>query len=94
MRCRTLMGIKLPEVWLDARPGIKTALESGEIEGIPFRVLEGDIEAGDTYIAERRGGMRLLTCRENNKEQRWIVPVEQAYTYNTGDCVRIELILD
>jgi len=78
-------------LYLAAHPGINKAITSGEIEGVPFNVLDGDILPGDTYIAERNSGLKLLTCRENNHEQGWIVPVESAYVYDTVECIRIEL---
>lgn len=90
----TLMGREFYSGYLNAHPGIKAALESGEVEGVPFRLVDGEIEAGDTYIAERNVGLKLLTCRENVKDQRFICPVENAYAYDTGECIKIELVLD
>lgn len=87
-------GTDFHPLFLSAHPGIKEALEKGEIEGVPFRLLEGDIEPGDTYIAERNVGLRLLTCASNNREGGWINPVEMAYPYDTGECIKIELLVD
>jgi len=78
-------------LYLMAHPGINKAITSGEIEGVPFKLLDGDILPGDTYIAERNSGLKLLTCRSNNHEDGWIVPVEDAYCYDTNECIRIEL---
>lgn len=79
--------------WLAYRPGIHAALEAGQIEGVRFRVLGmgSDIEPGDTYIAERHSGMKLLTCRDHDRENGWVFPVERAYAFNTGECVKIAL---
>lgn len=80
--------------WLAYRPGIRAALETGEIEGMRFRVLGkgADLEPGDTYIAERNSGMKLLTCRDNDHENGWVFPTERAYAFNVGECVKVELI--
>jgi len=71
------------------------ALRAGEvveIEGVRFRAIEGEIQPGDWYVAERNTGPHLLTCRENDKENRWIVPVEEKYSFDTGECVRVEMV--
>ena len=85
---------ELSRLFLDRHPGISTALATGKIEGVPFRVLDGDILPGDTYIAERNTGLRLLTCRQNNKDRGWVVPVGPEYLYDTGECFRIELLIE
>lgn len=79
--------------WLAYRPGIHAALEAGLIEGVRFRVvgMGADLEPGDTYIAERNSGMKLLTCRDHDRENGWVFPVERAYAFNTGECVKIAL---
>lgn len=71
---------------------LRRAIEAGEFEGVPFKVTgEGsDIEPGDTYLAERNSGVKLLTCKEHNRVKNWIVPVEDAYLFDTWECVRIE----
>jgi len=87
------MDHNINPLFLGRHPGFKQALETGEIEGVPFKILDGDIEPGDTYIAERNVGLKVLTCRKNNREMGWIEPVEPAYSYDTGECLRIELQL-
>ena len=77
------------------RPGLKAALEAGEFEGIPFSVSsDQELRPGDTYLAERNTGPHLLTCRENVKDGPWIHAAERAYSYNTGECIKIDLQLD
>lgn len=72
---------------------LKRVLDEGVFEGVPFRTTGTgyEIEPGDTYLAERNVGVKLLTCKENNRKDGWIVPVEPAYPYDTHECVRIEL---
>jgi len=83
-------------LYLAAHPGVALALKTGLIEGVSFVVTGGgrDIEPGDTYIAERNSGLKLLTCRDRNDEGGWINPVEIAYPYDTHECIRIELLID
>lgn len=83
--------MKISELFLSAHPGIKQAVSTGKIEGIPFEILDKKLEPGDTYIAERNAGLKLLTCRENDEVNGWIVPVELAYVYDTGECIPIRL---
>lgn len=80
-------------LFLARHPGIKQAVESGEIEGVPFKIADGEIEPGDMYIAERNVGLKLLTCQKNDKANGWIVPTELAYSYDRGECIKIELCL-
>jgi len=88
-------GFYFNPLYIGAHRGIREALESGQIEGVPFRVtgMGRDIRPGDTYIAERNVGLKLLTCRENDKENGWIIPDGNAYPYDTGECIRIELMI-
>ena len=88
------MDHNINPIFLSAHPGVREAVATGLIEGVPFRLLGGEIAPGDTYIAERNVGLRLLTCKENNHERGWIVPVENAYPYDTGECIKIELLID
>ena len=70
------------------------ALLSGltvDIEGVSFRAVEGEIEPGDVYIAERNGPPVPLTCRYVNEQERWIVPAEMAYLYDIRECIKVEL---
>lgn len=81
--------------------------EPVEIEGL-FFVIDGDgeVRPGDTYIAERNVGPQLLTCAKvQDYEWRmeslgitcnapWIVPVEKAYCYDVGECVRVKMLED
>lgn len=64
--------------------------ETVEVEGIPVQMVDGDVELGDTYVAERNTGPHLLTAKVINKKDRWIVPEEPAYFYDIPECVRVE----
>lgn len=86
-----LMGKTWSSAFLAWHPGIKSALETGLIEGVPFKlILDRGIQGGDTYLAERNDGYKLLTAAFID-ERGWVVPVERAYCYDTGDCIPIEL---
>ncbi len=49
---------------------------------------EEPIKPGDTYLAERNTGPHLLTCKFVDPRH-WIEAVEDAYPYNTWDCIKI-----
>jgi len=80
-------------LFIKAHPGIREALDTLQIEGVPFTVLREKIEAGDTYIAERNSGLKLLTCRNVSPDGSFIVPEEMAYCYDTGECIKIRLLI-
>lgn len=65
-------------------------------EGVRLKMTkEGtELEPGDTYVAERNQGPRLLTVRENNRTRGWVMPVENAYPYDTHECVGVEIVDD
>ncbi len=73
-----------------------------EFEGVMFQAFPDDeIQPGDTYLAARNTGVQLLTCRENVprpteenglKHGGWIHAVEMVYSYNTHECVKVEMI--
>lgn len=79
------------------RAGISKVIEAGEFEGMPFRAHLRDegvsygehFKPGDTYLAERNQGVRLLTVREVHPGG-YIIPVEPAYPYDAWECVKIE----
>src|SRR4051794_32512928 len=86
-------GFYFNTLYIQTHKGVRDALESGKIEGVSFKVTGHgtDIQPGDTYIAERSDGLKLLTCKKNDWDNGWITPVEMAYSYDTGECIRIEL---
>jgi hypothetical protein len=49
---------------------------------------EDPIQPGDLYLAERNTGPQLLTCKYVHPRN-WIVPIENAYSYDTWECVKI-----
>lgn len=75
------------------------ALRQGEIvdfEGITLRMIEGknsgeDLVPGDTYYA-CRNTEQLLTVREVAMPERWVMPKEVAYAFNTWECVGVEIV--
>lgn len=56
-------------------------------------VSSDPIRPGDTYLAERNDGPKLLTCNKviNNSlgEPSYVVPEENAYCYDVWECVKI-----
>jgi len=62
------------------------------IEGVDF-VMDGDgtVQNGDSYIAERNTGPTLLTAKRVNESMRWILPVENEYSYDTHECVKVKI---
>ena len=76
-----------------------------EIEGLFFEMDgDGEVRPGDTYIAERNLGPQLLTCREITDYKAelfglilsspWVTPMENAYPYDVGECVRVRMVED
>lgn len=88
-------GYYFSALYMSGHKGLKQALESGQIEGVPFKVTGRgtDIQPEDSYIAERNTGLKLLTCRRNDLLEGWVVAKEPEYSYDTGECIRIELAL-
>lgn len=86
------------EGFLRTHPGIGEAVRTGTVEGVPVRIIPKvpytvdwlHFRPGDTYIAERNTGLKLLTVKEVHP-QGFIIPVEPAYPYDTGECVKIEI---
>lgn len=74
--------------------------QRGVLQGVPVHItieLEGativadgaaKIEPGDTYIAKRNTGWKLLTCRFVDPNH-WVMPVESAYSYDTWECAKV-----
>ena len=49
-----------------------------------------EIKEGDLYLAVRNSHeAQLLTCDENNKKYNWIRPRENAYSFDTWECVKV-----
>ena len=53
-----------------------------------LKVSYDPIQPGDTYLAERNTGPKLLTCEAVN-ERGWIRPVEMEYSYDTWECIKV-----
>lgn len=70
-----------------------TALERGEEVdiggGLLVKMVEGDLEPGDLYVAERNTGPHLLTCREINEELGCVFATILAYPFDTNECVKV-----
>lgn len=89
----SLMGKSWYYGFLNRHQGIAEALETGLVEGVPFKlILDRGIRVGDTYLAERNAGLKLLTAAGIDPEG-WVYPVEIAYCYDCGECIPIELLI-
>lgn len=47
------------------------------------------LKPGDTYMAVRNTGWKLLTCATVNANQKYVVPEENAYCFDTWECYRV-----
>ena len=72
-------------------------LRAGEIidiEGIKLKMVDGEIEAGDLYVAERNMPPQLLTAREIVMAAcgcciSYIHSTCTAYSFDGGECVKV-----
>ena len=56
-----------------------------------IKMVSGEIEPGDLYVAERNTGPKLLTAEKIRKDKGYIVPVDfPAYSFDICECVKIE----
>ena len=67
------------------------ALRRGEmvtVDGTDYIMLgDGEVKAGDTYIAERNTGPVLLQAEAIRDG--WIRPTTMEYSYDVGECVKV-----
>lgn len=64
-----------------------------EFEGATLK-FAGDFDTlkrGDTYVAERNSGPKLLTV--DHVTMNVVFPVENAYPFNLMECVKVEIVL-
>ena len=75
---------------------------AAEFEGIQLKYIGewSDLKPGDTYVAERNQGPRLLTVstiKETLGDRDQFVGAvfakESAYPYDLGECVKIEIVI-
>jgi hypothetical protein len=76
-------------------PEIQAILDGQTIEFDGFQVTKADgpIEPGDTYLAGRNMGPKLLTARLVDTELGCIYPNERVYPYDLHECVKVEISL-
>lgn len=64
------------------------------IEGVIFEFSqERPTSPGETYIAERNGGPKLLTVDYIDHKNGIVFPKELAYPYNLNECRKVVRIL-
>lgn len=79
---------------MEPHPGyeaLNKVLDAGEFEGVKFSRLDRPIQEGDTYLAARNTGPHLLTARKVDRTWSWVVPEEDAYSFDIRECVPIQL---
>lgn len=73
---------------------IVRALRAGQtvdFEGVPLRATEDQtFQTGDTYVAERNVGPKLLTVAFVKIGA--VFPVERAYPYDLHECIKVEIV--
>lgn len=73
-------------------------LRNGEVvdlDGILFKMDEGEIELGDLYIAERNSGPKFLEAKEIDVERGYIIPTTPDYVFSFSECVKVcEVIIE
>ena len=81
------------------------ALDAGKtvtIDKKKYRLIPGDIQIGDLYIAERNTGPHVLTAKKisysefpnNVRAPNFIVPNEWEYPFDWIECRRVEIVQD
>lgn len=62
-----------------------------EIEGLKIEIENELPKEGEMYVAlaKRNTDLHLLTAKEIDMENRWIVPYEKAYLFNLSECKRV-----
>jgi len=75
-------------------PTLTKLWEEGQVEfeGVLFKKVDGPLQVGDTYIAERHTGPKLLTVKRVDLDYYCVVPVEFAYCFDINECVKVELV--
>lgn len=74
------------DIWEDLRSG-----HDVQFEGAILIPVKGKLEPGDTYIAERNAGPKLLTVEKVVDDGGYVVPVEAAYPYDTWECIKVKI---
>ena len=60
-----------------------------DMGGLFFEMDEGEIKAGDLYIAERNTGPHLLMAREVREDPGWVHSTFTASSVDIGECVKV-----
>jgi hypothetical protein len=64
-------------------------MEKFNFEGQEIEIdREAEIKPGDTYIAKRNTGWKLLTCKDVSPHG-FINPIEREYNYDTHECIKV-----
>ena len=74
------------------------ALRRGEVidlEGLPLKMAEGELQEGDLYVAERNTEPKLLTVRKITYPEGllfnkpWVVATTPDYSFDLDECVKV-----
>jgi hypothetical protein len=50
---------------------------------------DAKLQLGDTYLAQRNGESKLLTCKEVSTIYGYVVSVEKACCYDIPECIKV-----
>ena len=63
--------------------------EPAEVEGVIVKMDgDGTVSAGDSYVAERNTGPKLLIAERIDVENGFIIPTSLAYCFSIKECVK------
>ena len=65
-----------------------------EFEGVVLERIKTPLEPGDTYIAGRNAGIKLLTVQNVSPDYggaRTVYPVENSYPYDLVECYKVRI---
>ena len=60
-----------------------------EIDGLKLKMVDGPIQKGDFYVAERNTGPQLLIARKVDENIGCIFPDGFEYPYDIHECVKV-----
>lgn len=75
------------ELWNDLKNGKDILFE--DVVLVP---KTGPLSKGDSYVAERNTGPKLLTVRALSDDKTYVIPVEQEYCYDTWECIKVDFV--
>ena len=69
---------------------IDAVLKEANRIGVSVESIQNNpLKANEKYMAYRNGNVKVLTCKHDDRENRWVVPLENEYLYDTWECFRV-----